>query len=91
MLPKLGLCLPVPNRNVETEFGVKKTKNSFIALPGNGGSQQANAPKPVPTLGEPGRQFYSLGVKNGAADTDQCRFSKRVILGVPKQLDHEHP
>ena len=32
-------------------------KNGFIALPSKGGSQQANASKTVPPLGEIGRQF----------------------------------
>ena len=44
---KLGLCPRVLNRNPETEFGVKEEKNSFIALPGKGGSPQANALKTV--------------------------------------------
>ena len=37
LLPKLGLCSPVPNRNKETEFWVKKRRAAFIALPGKGG------------------------------------------------------
>ena len=60
MLPKFSLCLLVPNRNAETEFGVKEKKNSFIALPGKGG-QRANALKTVPLLGEIRRWFYGLG------------------------------
>ena len=36
-------------------------KNSFIALPGKGGSQQANALETVPSLEEIRRWFYSLG------------------------------
>ena len=36
LLPKLGLCPPVPNRNMETQFGVKEKKIAFIALPGKG-------------------------------------------------------
>ena len=51
MLPEFAaLCLPVPNLNAETEFWVKEEKNSLIALPGKGGSQQANALKTVPSL-----------------------------------------
>ena len=34
LLPKCGLCPPVPNTSLETEFGVKEKRNSFIALPG---------------------------------------------------------
>ena len=41
-------------------FGQRR-KNSFIALPGKGGLQWANASKTVPPLGEIGRWFYSLG------------------------------
>ena len=37
VLPKVGLCPLVLNRNVVTEFGVKEEKNSFIALPGKEG------------------------------------------------------
>ena len=36
-------------------------KGRFIALPGKGGSQQANALKTVPPLGEIRRWFYNLG------------------------------
>ena len=36
-LPKLSLCPPLSNRNVETEFWVMEKNNSFIALPGKGG------------------------------------------------------
>ena len=43
-------------------------KNSFIALPGKGGSQQANALKTVPPLGEVGRWFYSLGSEKWGSD-----------------------
>ena len=68
MSPELGLCLLLLNRNLETEFWVKAEKNSFIALPGKGRSQQANALKTVPPLGEIGRWFYSLEVKNRATD-----------------------
>ena len=52
LLLKFGLCLLVLNWNAETEFGVKEKKNSFIALPGKGRSQQTNALKTVtpPTL-----------------------------------------
>ena len=68
-------------------------KNSFIALPRRGGSQQAKylkdrAPSPA-ALGEIGRWFYSIasGVKNRAADKDQGRgkltlFSKLVFSGL---------
>lgn len=37
MLLKLGLCLLVSNRNIETEFGVKEKKIAFIGLPAIGG------------------------------------------------------
>ena len=47
LLLEFGLCLLVLNRTTETEFWVQEKKNSFIALPGKGGSQQANALKTV--------------------------------------------
>ena len=37
----------------------KGEKNSFIALPGKGGSEQANALKTVPLLGKNFEEFYS--------------------------------
>ena len=52
VLPEFGLCSLVPNRNVETEFWVKEKKNSFISLPGKGGSQQANVLMTLPHVGE---------------------------------------
>ena len=55
MLPNLGLCSPELNRNVETEFWVKEIKIAFIALPGKGVSQQANALKTVPPHSTPQR------------------------------------
>lgn len=48
-LLKLGLCPPVLNRDAETVLG-EGLKNSFIALPGEEGSQQANALKSVPSI-----------------------------------------
>ena len=54
------------------EPGVAK-RNSFIALPGRGRSQQASASKTVPPLGENKRWFFSLWVTNRAADKDQGR------------------
>ena len=53
MLPELGLCPPVLNRNPETVLG-EGEKSSFIVFPGKGGSQQANASKTMPLLGEIG-------------------------------------
>lgn len=44
----IWLCSQVPNGNAETEFWGKGEENSFIALPGNGGPQQASAPKTAP-------------------------------------------
>ena len=40
------------------QFWVKEKKNSFIALPGKGGSQQANDVKTVPPIGK-NCEFYS--------------------------------
>ena len=37
LLPKLGLCAQVLNRNSETEFGAMEKKRAFIDLPGKGG------------------------------------------------------
>ena len=37
VLPKLGLCPPMPNKNLEPEFWVKQKKIAFIVLPGKGG------------------------------------------------------
>ena len=34
---KLSLCSLLPNRNAETEFGVKQKRGAFIVLPGKGG------------------------------------------------------
>ena len=68
-------------------FGGRR-KNSFIALPGKGGSQQAHASKTVPPLGETGRWFYSLGSeKIGPTDKDQsggqlALFSKLGFRGL---------
>ena len=41
-------------------------KNSFVALPGKGGTQQANGPKTVcPNPGEFGEESYSSGSRVG--------------------------
>ena len=62
LLLELSLCLLVPKRDAETRvLGEGEKKNSFITLPGKGGSQQASASKALPPLGEIGRWFYSLG------------------------------
>ena len=53
-------CRPVPNRNTNKILG-EGENNSFIALPGKGGSQQTNASKTLPPLEEFRRWFYSLG------------------------------
>ena len=60
LLPELGFCSPVPNRNTNKILG-EGENNSFIALPGKGGSQQTNASKTLPPLEEFRRWFYSLG------------------------------
>ena len=51
----------------------ERGKNSFIALPGKGGSQQANDLKtvPPPLLGELGGGFIVLGVNRAADDRDE--------------------
>ena len=49
----------VPNRNAETEFGVKE--KIALLLCQQRGPQQANALTTVPPLGEIRRWFYSLG------------------------------
>ena len=53
LLLKLGLSPLVLNRNAETEFWMKEKKTSFFALPGEEGSQQANALKTVCFLPHP--------------------------------------
>ena len=50
-----------------------KEKKSFYCFARQRRVQQANALQTVPPLGEMGRCFYSLGVKNRAAHKDQGR------------------
>ena len=64
MLLKSGLCLPMPNRDVETEFGVKEKKNSFYCFARQRRPQQANALKTVPSIGKNCREFFSKKEKN---------------------------
>ena len=58
----------------------KGEKNSFIALPGKGGPQQANALKTVPPAGKNLGEFYSKKEQNRFsersqdADKDACFF-----------------
>ena len=48
-------------------------ENSFIALPSQGGTQQANDLKTVPPSGGLVGGFIVWGVKNRASDKDQVR------------------
>ena len=52
VLPELGLCPPVLNRNMETEFWLKEKKNSFCCFARQKRPQQANVLKTVPSFGE---------------------------------------
>ena len=61
-------------------FGVKEEKNTFIALPGRGGPQQANAGKTVPPtpLGKNCKEFYSTKEKNRFSYRNQ-EWDKRAF------------
>ena len=79
MVPKLGLCPLLPNRNVE--FWVKERELYCFARQGVGGAQQANnALKTVPSLEGVRMWFYSLGsgIRIRAVDKDQGR-AKRAL------------
>ena len=49
----------------------KGEKNSFIALPDKGGSQQANALKTLPPIRKNCREFYSKKERNRISDRNQ--------------------
>ena len=58
---------------IETQgqsFGERR-KNNFIALPGKGRSQQANALKTVPLFRKNRKEFYSKREKNRFSDRNQ--------------------
>lgn len=62
-------------------------KNSFIVLPGKGGSQQTKASRTVSPLREIGGSFIVWGMKNRATDKDEVRdelalFSELVFSGL---------
>ena len=61
----------MPKRNAEAEFWVKEKKNSFVALPGKGGSQQAHALKTVPPIRKNYEEFYNKKEKSRFADRNQ--------------------
>ena len=81
---KLGLCPPVPNRNVEIVLGKGKKKNRFTALPGKGGDSRLMPQRLGSPLGEIRKWFHSLGVENRATNKDQgrCRLSFFFRVGV---------
>ena len=66
-LLKLGLCLLVPHRNVETVLGGGE-KNHFAR---QRRPQQANALKTVPSIGKYCGEFYSKRGKNRILDKNQ--------------------
>ena len=73
LLPKLGLCPLVPDRNVETEFWVKE-KDSFYCFARQRRLRQANALKTVPFIGKNCGEFYSKKEKN--------RFEDKIRIGA---------
>ena len=62
----------MPNPNAETEF-LGEGEKDFYCFARQRRVQQANALQTVPPLGEMGRCFYNLGVKNSTAHKDQGR------------------
>ena len=60
---------------------VKEKKNSFIALPGKGGSQQDNALKTVPPLRKNCKEFYSKKEKNRFLDENQD-WDRDILLSL---------
>ena len=65
-LLKFGLCLLVPNLKHRNRVLGKGGKNSFIDLPGKGGSRQANALKTMPpALERTARSFIAERRKTG--------------------------
>ena len=84
LLPKLGLCSPVPNRNKETEFWVKKKRVAFIALPAKG-AQVGSCPEGhVPHLGGGSKEFYSVQ----GAKRDQ--LVDKSWIGWPSRWSFKH-
>ena len=69
LLPKLGFCPLVLNRN--TEFWVKEEKSSPYCLARQRRPQQANALKTVPYIEKYCREFYSKKKKNRFLDKNQ--------------------
>ena len=96
LLPELGLCPLVPNKNVETEFWVKEKWVALTALPGKGGHSR---PKDCALLWERislylGREkLIAFESQNRATDKDQGRcklacslklvLSYRIGSGIP--------
>ena len=58
------------NRNVETEFWVGEKKTALSLCQAKGATAGYCLKDWAPTLGETGRWFSSLGVKNRATDED---------------------
>ena len=63
LLLKLGLCLPLLNRNTETEFWAKEKKDSFIALAGKGGHSRLMPSRLCPPWEILGGSFIVWGVE----------------------------
>ena len=86
LLPKFGLCLPVSNWN--RVFG-KGGKNSFIALPSKGGSQQTKALKTVPSpIGKNYEEFYSKKEKNRFSERNQG-WDKHAFFFLWGNVSHQ--
>ena len=79
-LSDFGLCPLVPNGNAETVWR-KGEKISCPALPGKGGSRQANALKTVAPIGKNFQEIYTKKEKDRFSDRNQDRDKRAFSLG----------
>ena len=66
----------------------KREKNSFIALPGKGGSQQATALKTGPPIRKNWEEFYSKKEKNRLSHRNQD-WNKHAFFFLWGNLSHQ--
>ena len=71
MLPKLGLCPPVPDRNMETEFWVKE-KKQFYCFARQRRPQQSNPSKLCPPLRGDNKGFHRFSLEDRVLDEGVC-------------------
>ena len=77
------------NRNEETGILGEGGKDSFIALPDKRGHSRLKCLNNCAHLGDNGRWFYNLGVKNRATDKDQGSFHCFSKAGDPSFWNEE--